>query len=184
MSEETLVAAKTPGETLNAAEKAERYELITSQIESVIADEPDLLACMTVVVCLLHNAFPHYFWTGFYRRVGPGELLVGPYQGTLGCLRIEFGRGVCGTAASELRSVLVPDVSAFPGHIACDAASASEIVVPVLDARGELIAVFDVDSDRIEAFDAVDQEWLERIVALLRDKSAEPVVLGSTRAKV
>lgn len=175
MAENTLVASKTDA-PLTAAEKEARYELIAQQIESVIDGERDLLACMTSIVCLLHNAFPHYFWTGFYRRVSADELLVGPYQGTLGCLRIAFGRGVCGTAAAERRTVLVEDVHAFPGHIACDAASASEIVLPVLDADGEVIAVLDVDSDRVAAFDEVDQRWLERIVAMLRDREAEPVV--------
>lgn len=181
MAEETLVAAKDGGETLSAEEKDGRYALITSQIESVIADEPDLLACMTAIVCLLHNALPHYYWTGFYRRVSADQLLVGPYQGTLGCMRIDFSRGVCGAAARERRTVLVADVEAFPGHIACDAASASEIVLPVFDASGELIGVLDVDSDRKDAFDATDQRWLERIVLLLREKRADPVVAAGPR---
>ena len=133
----------------------------------------------TSVVCLLHNAFPYYFWTGFYRRVGATRLLVGPYQGTMGCLEIDFARGVCGAAARERRTQLVDDVHAFPGHIACDSASASEIVVPVLDARGELIAVLDVDSTIPAAFDETDQRWLERIVGMLAEKHALPVV--STR---
>jgi GAF domain-containing protein len=128
------------------------------------------------VACLLHNAFPYYFWTGFYRRVGPARLLVGPYQGTMGCLEIEFGRGVCGACAARRETIVVPDVHAFPGHIACDSASASEIVVPVPDARGELMAVLDVDSTIPAAFDYTDQEWLERIVALLREKESLPVV--------
>lgn len=161
---------------LPPAEKAERYELVHAQIESVVAGEDDLLACMTSVVCLLHNAFPYYYWTGFYRRVSDDELLVGPYQGTMGCLRIRFSQGVCGAAARERRTILVPDVSRFPGHIACDAASASEIVVPLVDAGGELVAVLDVDSDRLDAFDEADQAWLERIVGLLRGKRAGPLI--------
>lgn len=175
MAENTLVASKTDP-PLAAAEKEARYELIAGQIESVIEGERDLLACMTSIVCLLHNAFPHYYWTGFYRRVSGDELLIGPYQGTLGCLRISTSRGVCGAAARERRTVLVEDVHAFPGHIACDAASASEIVVPVLDADGEVVAVLDVDSDRVAAFDEVDRRGLERIVSMLSDRSAEPVV--------
>lgn len=178
MAEQTLVASKTGAAWLSAEEKDARYALVAEQLEGVMAGEPDLLACMTSVVCLLHNAFPHYFWTGFYRRVSADELLVGPYQGTLGCLRIHFSRGVCGAAARERRTFLVRDVEEFPGHIACDSASASEIVVPVLDAAGELIAVLDVDSDRRDAFDEVDQRWLERIVAMLRDRRADPVVAG------
>jgi L-methionine (R)-S-oxide reductase len=176
MSEHTFLAPELAGQLLEAGEKAARYELVHAQIESVLDGEDDLLACMTSVVCVLHNAFPYYYWTGFYRRVAADELLVGPYQGTMGCLRIPFSRGVCGLAARERRTVLVPDVSRFPGHIACDAASASEIVVPLLDPAGELLAVLDVDSDRLDAFEEVDQAWLERIVAGLRGKRAEPLI--------
>ncbi len=176
MAEQTLVADRTGELRMDAAAKEERYREVAAMIESAIAGEPDLLAGMTTVVCLLHNAFPYYFWTGFYRRVGPTRLLVGPYQGTMGCLEIDFGRGVCGAAARERRTQLVDDVHAFPGHIACDSASASEIVVPVLDGRGELIAVFDVDSTIPAAFDQTDQRWLEQIVSLLAEKDALPVV--------
>lgn len=176
MAEQTYIAPETAGVLLPAAEKAARYELVHAQIESVIGDEPDLLACMTAVVCLLHNAFPYYYWTGFYRRISEGELLVGPFQGTMGCVRIAFGRGVCGTVAEEGRTAIVPDVSDFPGHIACDAASASEIVVPLLDSAGEVIGVLDVDSDRLDAFDETDRTWLERILEGLSGKQAGPVV--------
>ncbi len=125
----------------------------------------DPVTGMATVSCLVHHAFGH-LWTGFYRVVEPGRLLrVGPYQGTLGCLEIPFGRGVCGTAAAEGRAVVVEDVHAFPGHIACDGRSASEIVVPVRDADGALVAVFDVDSDRRAAFDDDDRAGLERILA-------------------
>ncbi len=116
---------------------------------------------------MLADAFPAFFWTGFY-VVDPDkfeELVVGPYQGTLGCLRIPVGRGVCGTAARDRATQVVEDVNAFPGHIACDSRSASEIVVPVLDSTGDLIAVFDVDSTEIAAFDAIDAEALERLMA-------------------
>lgn len=160
---------------MDAAAKRERYRIVTEQIEAVLADEEDLLAAMATVVCLLHNAFPYFYWTGFYRRVAEEELLVGPYQGTLGCLRIHFSRGVCGLAARERRTVLVPDVNAFPGHIACDSASASEIVVPVFGADDELIAVLDVDSAVTDAFDAADQAALEVIVGLLRTRSPLPI---------
>ncbi|HWK89210.1 MAG TPA: GAF domain-containing protein [Longimicrobium sp.] len=111
--------------------------------------------------------------------MGPSRLLVGPYQGTMGCLDIEFGRGVCGAAAARAETVIVEDVHAFPGHIACDAASASEIVVPVFGADGELIAVLDVDSTLPAAFDETDQRHLERIVALLSDRQSLPIVTAN-----
>lgn len=149
------------------AEKAARYAAVAEEIASVLDGEPNVTARMATVASMLANSFDHYFWTGFY-VVDPAkgdELVVGPYQGTLGCLRIAFGRGVCGTAAATRRTQVVEDVHAFPGHIACDSRSASEIVVPVFDGRGELIAVFDVDSERPAAFDRVDEDWLERILA-------------------
>jgi GAF domain-containing protein len=122
---------------------------------------------MATVASMLADSFPVFFWTGFYvvDERKPEELVVGPYQGTLGCLRIPFGRGVCGAAAKTRQTQVVEDVHAFPGHIACDSRSASEIVVPVLDASGELIAVLDVDATETAAFDAVDAEALERLMA-------------------
>ena len=176
MAEFTLVADRTGELRMDAAAKEERYREVAAHVEAAIGPERDLLASMATVVCLLHNAFPYFFWTGFYRRAGATRLLVGPYQGTMGCLEIDFSRGVCGACATRRETLVVDDVNAFPGHIACDSASASEIVVPVLDARGELIAVLDVDSTLPAAFDAVDQQWLERIVALLREKESLPVV--------
>jgi GAF domain-containing protein len=121
---------------------------------------------MATVASMLAASFEHYFWTGFYvvDPEKPDELVVGPYQGTLGCLRIAFGRGVCGTAARSRQTQVVTDVHAFPDHIACDSRSQSEIVVPVVDAQGHLIAVFDVDSDKPAAFDELDAQWLERIL--------------------
>lgn len=148
------------------AEKAQRYATVAAEIASVLDGEPNLVARMATVASMLSASFPEYFWTGFYvvDPAKPDELVVGPYQGTLGCLRIAFGRGVCGTAARTRQTQVVDDVNAFPGHIACDSRSASEIVVPVVDAQGHLIAVFDVDSDQPAAFDALDAEWLERIL--------------------
>lgn len=174
--ETTLVAEKSGDLRLGEAAKRERYEAVLDLIRSTIGGERDLLACMTSIACLLHHALPYYFWTGFYRRVGPRELLIGPYQGTLGCLQISFDRGVCGACARERRTIIVPDVHAFPGHIACDAASRSEIVVPVFDAAGELIAVLDVDSVLPAAFDEIDREYLERVVAWLADRTKMPLV--------
>src|SRR5215208_4312930 len=153
---------------LRAADKAEAYTQLQQHVESVLAGVTDPIAAMATMSCLVHHAFGH-LWTGFYRVVEPGRLLrVGPYQGTLGCLEITFGRGVCGVAAKERRSVVVPDVHAFPGHITCDARSASEIVVPVVDAAGQLIAVLDIDSDRPAAFDEEDRVGLERLVQWFR----------------
>lgn len=148
------------------AEKAERYATVAEEIASVLDGEPNLTARMATVASMLAASFESFFWTGFY-VVDPEkerELVVGPYQGTLGCLRIAFGRGVCGAAAATGQTQLVPDVHAFPGHIACDSQSASEIVVPVFDGSGRLIAVFDVDATTPAAFDEIDAEWLEAIL--------------------
>jgi GAF domain-containing protein len=149
------------------AAKAERYAAVAEEIASVLDGEPNLTARMATVSSMLASSFEHFFWTGFYvvDETKAAELVVGPYQGSLGCMRIAFGRGVCGTAAATRQTQVVEDVHAFPGHIACDGRSASEIVAPVFDADGKLIAVFDVDSDRPAAFDGVDRDWLERILA-------------------
>lgn len=146
--------------------KTERYDALRLEIASVLNGEANRVARMATISSMLAAAFDTYLWTGFY-VVDPeraDELVVGPYQGTLGCLRIRFGQGVCGAAAAALRTVVVADVDAFPGHIACDSRSRSEIVVPVLDARGDLIAILDVDSAEPAAFDAEDQAGLEAIV--------------------
>jgi L-methionine (R)-S-oxide reductase len=148
------------------ASKAERYAVVSQEIAAVLAGEPNVTARMATVAAMLAASFEHYFWTGFYvvDPEKPDELVVGPYQGTLGCLRIAFGRGVCGAAARTRQTQVVADVHAFPGHIACDSRSQSEIVVPVVDKEGHLIAVFDVDSEAKGAFDEVDKRWLETIL--------------------
>ena len=149
------------------ADKAARYAEVEDEILAVLEGEPNLTARMATVSSMLSDAFPVFFWTGFY-VVDPDkadELVVGPYQGTLGCLRIAFGRGVCGAAARERATQIVEDVNAFPGHIACDSRSASEIVVPVFDGSGRLIAVLDIDATVTSAFDADDASALERLVA-------------------
>jgi len=149
-----------------SSEKRMRYRELAEEVASVLEGESDTTARMATVSSMLHHAFDAYFWTGFY-VVDPlreDELRVGPYQGTLGCLRIPFGRGVCGAAAAGGRTVIVEDVDAFPGHIACDSRSKSEIVTPVFDPHGRLIAVFDVDSDRPAAFDEIDAEGIEAIL--------------------
>ena len=148
--------------------RPEAYAQLDAHVRAVLAGITDPVAGMATVSCLVHHAFGH-LWTGFYRVVEDGPtpdrlLRVGPYQGTLGCLEIAFGRGVCGTAAAEGRTVVVDDVEAFPGHIACDGRSRSEIVVPVWDAAGRLLAVLDVDSDQVAAFDDADRAGLERLV--------------------
>lgn len=149
-----------------AGSKAERYAAVAEEIAAVLNGEPNRVARMATVTSMLAATFDHYFWTGFYvvDPDKPDELVVGPYQGTLGCLRIAFGRGVCGTAAATGQTQLVADVHAFPGHIACDSRSASEIVVPVFDPAGALIAVFDVDSTEQAAFDETDRKGLEGIL--------------------
>ena len=149
-----------------SAAKAERYRALADEIDAVLEGESDRVARMATVAALLAAGFDHYFWTGFY-VVDPtkdAELVVGPYQGTLGCLRIAVGRGVCGAAAAQRRTVIAPDVDAFPGHIACDSRSRSEIVVPVFDAAGALVAVLDVDCLELAAFDDTDARGLEEIV--------------------
>jgi GAF domain-containing protein len=149
-------------------DKAARYSALKREIAAVIAGEPNRIARFAAAASLLAQAFAERFvWTGFYLVDSdkPKELVVGPYQGTLGCLRIQFGRGVCGKAAAERRTLRIDDVHAFADHIACDSRSNSEIVVPVFDATGALAAVLDVDSAQPAAFDAIDQAGLEAICA-------------------
>lgn len=150
---------------LRSVPKARAYDELKGYSDAILEGVDDDVTGMATVAALVHHAFGH-LWTGFYRVIAPGKLLrVGPYQGSLGCLDIAFGRGVCGTAAAEEKTVIVPDVEKFPGHITCDARSRSEIVVPVFNRKGDLIAVFDVDSDRLDAFNADDQQGLERLVS-------------------
>jgi L-methionine (R)-S-oxide reductase len=150
------------------ADKAARYASLRAEIAAVIAGEPNRIARYASAASMLAQAFPdQFFWTGFYLvdEHKRDELVVGPYQGTLGCLRIGFGKGVCGAAAAARKSIIVPDVHAFPGHIACDSRSNSEIVVPVFAADGALAGVLDIDSTALDAFDACDQAGLEAICA-------------------
>jgi GAF domain-containing protein len=148
---------------LRHAPKDRAYAQLRAHSIGVLSGIDDDIAGMATMAALIHDAFRH-LWTGFYRVVGPELLRVGPYQGTLGCLEIAFGRGVCGRAAAERRSLVVPDVDRFPGHVSCDARAKSEIVVPVSDRTGALIAVLDIDSDRRAAFDEQDANGLEQIV--------------------
>lgn len=150
----------------DAKQKQKHYESVTENIEALLTPDSDWVAAMATIVCELHNAFELYNWTGFYRVVRDQHLQIGPYQGGHGCLDIPFSRGVCGAAAREKRTQLVPDVELFPGHIACASSTRSEIVVPFLDSQGEVIAVLDVDSDTEAAFDEIDQQALEAIARI------------------
>jgi GAF domain-containing protein len=164
-------------------DKQELYREISAELGAVLAGLEDPIAAMATCACILKERVSYASWTGFYRVVAPGLLRVGPYQGPLGCLEIPFQRGVCGAAARERATQLVPDVEAFPGHIACDAAARSEIVVPIFDPSGELIAVLDLDAHAPGAFDETDQEGLERVAELLRPALRENYApLGSDRA--
>jgi GAF domain-containing protein len=153
---------------MDRQQKLELYREVFSELQAVLEGLADPIAAMASAACILHAKLPYASWTGFYRVVAPELMRVGPYQGPMGCLEISFGRGVCGAAARERRTQLVPDVNAFPGHIACDSAARSEIVVPVDGPDGNLIAVLDLDSHEPAAFDEIDREELERIVVLLR----------------
>ena len=147
--------------------KNEMYSWVLKQVEALVEGEDDLIAKMANTAALLHETFG-FWWTGFYRVVRD-ELLIGPYQGPLACMRIGFGRGVCGTSWKEQRTIVVPDVEAFPGHIACSSESRSEIVVPVWQ-DDSVVAVLDIDSRSLATFDDTDQLWLERICKSLVTK--------------
>ena len=148
--------------------KAERYAALLPQIESVVSDEPDTIARMANIAAMLHETF-HFLWTGFYRVASPEQLVLGPFQGPLACMRIRHGHGVCGTAWATGETQVVPDVEAFPGHIACSSDSRSEIVVPIFDNKGMVTAVLDIDSAELNTFDATDKLWLEKIVKLVEN---------------
>lgn len=150
---------------LVASSKAGRYAELLPQLESLVAAEPDLIANLANLTAALRQGIAASSWVGFYFLRGR-ELVLGPFQGKVACVRIALGRGVCGTAAAEGRTVVVADVDRFPGHIACDAASRSEIVVPVRDPEGRLVAVLDVDSAELAAFDDTDAAALARVAAL------------------
>ena len=145
---------------------ARRYQRIYAQLGELLPKTRNKIARMATVVALLHHKMPHYFWTGFY-SLDSGELTVGPYQGSLACLVLEKEKGVCWAGILRRRTVIVPDVHEFPGHIACDSRSRSEIVVPLFEEKSQVWGVLDVDSHRLSAFSEVDAEWLEKIVALI-----------------
>ena len=151
----------------DAASKAAGYAQLDASLAALLAGEHDLIANLANTSALLFTSLPQLNWAGFYLLNSPKELVLGPFQGKPACVRIALGRGVCGTAAAERRTVLVPNVHEFPGHIACDSASNSEIVLPLIRANGELLGVLDLDSPVLERFDAIDQQGLEQIVRTL-----------------
>ena len=157
MSESIIIAQNQP--------KDVRYRELLPQLQSLVEGETDFIANLANVAAALKDVFG-WWWVGFY-IVRENQLVLGPFQGPVACTRIGFGKGVCGTAWKEKRSILVPDVNQFPGHIACSSASVSEIVVPVFNKENEVIAVLDVDSERYEVLDEVDVVWLEKIVLLM-----------------
>ena len=159
--------ATAPATSSEALPRAARYDAVEKRLGALLDGETDWIAAMATVAGELHHAFGYFHWTGFYRAVSENLLIVGPYQGGHGCLRIPFGRGVCGAAARSKKTQLVPDVDAFPGHIACSSSTRSEVVVPVLTPGGALLAVLDVDSDAPAAFNETDQEHLERLCTTL-----------------
>jgi L-methionine (R)-S-oxide reductase len=154
------------------SDRARRYDEVRASIDALLEGEDDWIAAMATVACELAHGFAFFHWTGFYRAVSDRLLVVGPYQGGHGCLRIDFGRGVCGAAARDRVTQLVPDVEAFPGHIACSGTTRSEIVVPILTPDGRVLAVLDVDSNEPAAFDAIDQQKLEALAAMLGERFA------------
>ena len=158
-------APDTGKEDASAKIKKDKYDLAYKQVEALVEGEEDTIAIMSNVAAILHNTFG-FWWTGFY--IVRGDVLVlGPFQGPVACSRIPFGRGVCGTAWQRKESIVVPDVEQFPGHIACSSQSRSEIVVPIFR-NEEVIAVLDIDSRKLNAFDEIDREGLERIMGLIQ----------------
>ncbi len=156
MAEELIIAS--------TADKAERYATLVPQIESLVTGEPDLVANLSNIAAALRQTL-NFFWVGFY-LVKNDQLVLGPFQGPIACTRINFGKGVCGTSWKEKKTILVPDVEAFPGHIACSSASKSEIVLPAFK-NGEVALVLDVDSDVLNDFDSTDQRELEKVMRII-----------------
>jgi GAF domain-containing protein len=151
--------------SMDASKKEGRYQRIISQLEGLLTKTSDPVARMATIAAVLSHKFDYYFWCGFY-MVHPDRLIVGPYQGPVACQVLQ-GTGVCLAAVTQNKSIVVPDVHQFPGHIACDSRSNSEIVVPVRNAGGQILAVLDVDSASFNSFDETDRIWLEKITAMV-----------------
>lgn len=148
-------------------QKAERYERMYFQIEKLVSPHKNALSTMSTIAAVLHHKMKTFYWTGFYLLTENRELLVGPYQGTLACIKLQKDTGVCWAAINRKKTVIVPDVHNFPGHIACDSASNSEIVIPIKDKADKIIGVLDVDSVDFDSFDETDKKGLEKIVSLV-----------------
>ena len=148
-----------------SANKLDRYATLIPQLEGLVAGEPDLIANLSNISAALKQTL-NFFWVGFY-LVKDNQLVLGPFQGPIACTRINFGKGVCGTSWKEKRTILVPDVEAFPGHIACSSASRSEIVLPAFHPTGEVALVLDVDSDKLNDFDETDRAALEKVIHII-----------------
>ena len=166
-----------PDSTVASSAKTDTYRDARRRIDALLDGETDWIAAMATVACELHHSFDSYDWTGFYRAVSDDHLIVGPYQGPHGCLHIDFDRGVCGAAARTRETQLWPDVSDAPDHIACQSSTQSEVVVPIVTPSDRLLAVLDVDSDTVGAFDDTDREHLERLCADLGEQFEETEVL-------
>jgi len=151
---------------MTKTQKAGRYIRMYKQLEDLLKNRPNSAACMSTIAAVLHNKMDYFFWTGFY-LLDDGELIVGPYQGSLACIRLKKDTGVCWTGINTGKTIVVPDVHNFPDHIACDSRSNSEIVVPVVNNKGIIIGVLDVDSKEFNSFDEIDAEWLEKIVQFI-----------------
>lgn len=156
----------------NLMEKEEKYELLCQQITSLVGGEHQAVSVMANVSAALKETFPErFFWVGFY-CVNEGELQLGPFQGSVACMHIQKGKGVCGTAWAQKQTIIVPDVEQFPGHIACSSLSRSEIVVPLLAQGNEVYGEIDIDSKELNAFDAVDKRYLEKIAKIISNQLA------------
>jgi len=151
---------------MNEEKKMQRYERVYEQLKDLLAPHRNPLSAMATIVAVLHHKFDYYYWTGFY-LLHEGELMVGPYQGLVACIKLKKDTGVCWAGINRKETVIVEDVHSFPGHIACDARSNSEIVVPLMDSSGEITGVLDVDSRSYSSFDAVDRAGLEKILTLV-----------------
>jgi L-methionine (R)-S-oxide reductase len=146
--------------------KAARYERIYNQLQDLVVKSIDSTARMATIAAVLHHKMDGFFWTGFY-LLREGNLIVGPYQGPVACLELNKNTGVCWAGINQGKTIIVPDVEKFTGHVACDSRSKSEIVIPIKNSKGEIIGVLDVDSNKLDQFDETDAEWLEKITALV-----------------
>ncbi len=154
---------------MDRKKKSGRYQRIYAQLEDLVKKSDNSLSHMATVIAVLHHKMDYFFWTGFY-LLQDGKLLVGPYQGPVACQELTQNKGVCWAGINQNKTIVVEDVHLFPGHIACDSRSNSEIVVPLDNERGEIIGILDVDSKDLNSFDDVDAEWLQKIIALIAKK--------------